>query len=129
MFVIGSIISIAMVIIYCNLSITPLWIVIVINVVLFAGIMARMIPASALMTAIPDPHDRGAFMGINSSIQQISGGVAAAVAGMIVVQTSSGKLEHYDILGYVVVVAMIITIGMVYLLNELVKKKTGAVNV
>ena len=129
MFVIGSIISIAMVIIYCNLSITPLWIVIVINVVLFAGIMARMIPASALMTAIPDPQDRGAFMGINSSIQQISGGVAAAVAGMIVVQTSSGKLEHYDILGYVVVVAMIITIGMVYLLNELVKKKTGAVNV
>jgi predicted MFS family arabinose efflux permease len=125
MFVIGSFISMAMVLIYCNLGITPLWIVICINVVLFAGIMARMIPASALMTAIPDPQDRGAFMGINSSIQQISGGVAAAVAGMIVVQTSSGKLEHYDMLGYVVVGAMVITIGMMYLLNQLVKKKTG----
>jgi len=128
-FVMGSLLSMAMVLIYCNLSITPLWIVICINVVLFAGIMARVIPASALMTAIPEPQDRGAFMGINSSIQQISGGVAAAIAGMIVVQTSSGKLERYDILGYVVVGAMIITIGMMYLLNGLVKKKTGAAKV
>lgn len=125
MFVIGSVISIVMVLIYCNLAVTPLWIVIVINVIMFAGIMARIIPSSALLTAIPDPQDRGAFMGINSSIQQISGGVAAAVAGMIVVQTSSGKLENYDILGYVVVGAMLITIGMVYWLNQLVIQKTS----
>lgn len=125
MFVIGSVISIVMVLIYCNLGVTPLWIVICINVVLFAGIMARIIPSSALLTAIPDPQDRGAFMGINSSIQQISGGVAAAVAGMIVMQTSSGKLENYDMLGYVVVVAMLITIGMMYWLNQLVLEKMG----
>src|SRR4029078_8126277 len=42
-FVMGSLLSMAMVLIYCNLSITPLWIVICINVVLFAGIMARVI--------------------------------------------------------------------------------------
>ncbi len=123
MFVIGSVISIVMVLIYCNLGVTPLWIVIVINVILFAGIMARIIPSSALLTAIPEPQDRGAFMGINSSIQQISGGVAAAVAGMIVVQTSSGKLENYDILGYVVVGAMLITMVMVYWLDQLVMRK------
>ncbi len=129
MFVIGSVISMSMVLIYCNLGITPLWIVIVINIILFGGIMARVIPASALMTAIPEPQDRGAFMGINSSIQQISGGVAAAIAGMIVVQTSSGKLERYDTLGYVVVGAMIITIGMVYLLSEMVRKKESIAKV
>jgi len=126
MFVIGSVISIVMVLIYCNLGVTPLWIVIVINVILFAGIMARIIPSSALLTAIPEPQDRGAFMGINSSIQQISGGVAAAVAGVIVVQTSSGKLENYDILGYVVVGAMLITMVMVYWLNQLVIRKTSS---
>jgi predicted MFS family arabinose efflux permease len=126
MFVIGSIVSMVMVVIYCNLSITPLWMVIVINVILFAGIMARIIPSSALLSAIPHPQDRGAFMGINSSIQQISGGVAAAVAGLIVVQTESSKLEHYPLLGYVVVGAMIITVGMMYRLNQLVIKKEGA---
>ena len=44
------------------------------------------------MTAIPEPKDRGAFMSINSSVQQISGGVASAIAGLIVVQTNGGKL-------------------------------------
>lgn len=129
MFVVGSVISIVMVVIYCNLSITPLWIVILINVVLFAGIMARIIPSTALLTAIPDPQDRGAFMGINSSIQQISGGVAAAAAGLIVVQTESGRLERYDILGYVVVGAMLITMVMIYGLNQLVIKKDSATKI
>ena len=129
MFVVGSVISIVMVVIYCNLSITPLWIVILINVVLFAGIMARIIPSTALLTAIPDPQDRGAFMGINSSIQQISGGVAAAAAGLIVVQTESGRLERYDILGYVVVGAMLITMVMIYGLNQLVIKKDCATKI
>jgi len=40
----------------------------------------------ALITALPGPEDRGAFMSINSSLQQIAGGIAAAIGGMIVVQ-------------------------------------------
>ena len=124
MFCIGSVLSILMVVIYTNLGITPLWIIILINIILFAGISSRMISASALMTAIPEPQDRGAFMGINASIQQISGGVAAAVAGMIVVQTNTGSLEHYNTLGYVVVGSMLVAVAMMYVLNQYVKKNT-----
>ena len=127
LFVLGSALGMIMVAIYCNLGITPLWIVIGINVLLFIGISARMISASALMTAIPEPQDRGAFMGINSSIQQISGGIASAVAGLIVVQTESGKLENYPALGYIVVAAMMITVGMMYMLNQLVIRKTSPI--
>jgi predicted MFS family arabinose efflux permease len=123
MFIIGSLLASVMVIIYCNLGVTPIWLVIIINVVMFAGITARIISASALMTAIPDAHERGAFMGVNSSIQQIAGGVAAAIAGMIVVQTDSGKLERYDMLGYVVVGAILVTIIMMYSINSYVLKK------
>ncbi|MGV3509024.1 MAG: MFS transporter [Sphingobacteriaceae bacterium] len=122
-FVLGSILSMVMVAIYTQLGITPLWIVISINVVLFAGISSRMISASALMTAIPEPADRGAFMSINSSVQQISGGVAAAIAGLIVVQETNGRIEHYDILGYVVIAAMIVAIGLVYVINKYVQQK------
>ncbi len=117
MFVIGTFLSIIMVLIYCNLGVTPLWLVIILNVLLFIGIFSRMIPSSALMTAIPEPRDRGAFMGINSSIQQLSGGFASLIAGLIVVQTDSGVLKNYDILGYVVVAAMIITVFMMYSIN------------
>lgn len=99
--------------------------IVVLNVLLFIGISSRMISSSALMTAVPDPKDRGAFMSVNSSVQQISGGVASAIAGLIVVQTDSGVLEHYDMLGYVVVGAMVITVAMMNMINQQVKHKAG----
>jgi predicted MFS family arabinose efflux permease len=126
-FIAGTILSIAVVLIYTSLGITPLWGAIVISAVMFIGVSSRIISSSALLTAIPAPQDRGAFMGINASIQQISGGVASFIAGLIVVQTSSGKLEHYDTLGYVVVGSMIITILMMYFLDRLVQRKMKTV--
>ncbi len=122
-FVAGSLISMLMVSIYTNLGITPLWIVIALNVLLFVGISSRMISSSALMTAVPEPQDRGAFMSINSSVQQIAGGVASAIAGLIVVQTKSGSLQHYNQLGYVVIGTMTITLIMMYFLNKYVQEK------
>lgn len=124
LFAIGSVLSIIMVAIYTHLGITPLWICMVLNVLLFAGINARMISSSALVSSIPSLSDRGAFMSINSSIQQFSGGVAAFVAGLIVVQTSSGKLERYDILGFVVIGSMLIATGMIYMLDQYVRRNS-----
>lgn len=50
-------------------------------------------------------------------------GAYTSVAGLIVVQPDGGKLEHYPILGYVVVAAMIITIFMMYFVNKYVQDK------
>jgi len=123
----GTLLSMFIVVIYCNLGLTPLWLVIVMNVVMFVGISSRIISSSALMTAVPEPMDRGAFMSINASVQQISGGIASVVAGMIVAQTDTGKILHYDTLGYVVVGAMIITVIMMYFINEQVMRKTTVI--
>lgn len=122
LFVAGSILSILIISIYTQLGATPLYMVIVLNVIMFVGISSRMISSSALLTAVPQTQDRGAFMSINSSVQQISGGFASAIAGMIVVQTSGGFLEHYDILGYVVMTSMLIAIGLMYPLNKQIKR-------
>lgn len=121
-FVLGSVLSMCMVIIYTHLGVTPLWLAIALNVILFAGISSRMISSSALLTAVPKPQDRGAFMSINAAIQQISGGIASAVAGVIVVQTKTGALAHYDTLGYVVTFSMLIAIMLMYFLNLHVQK-------
>ncbi|MBE9463002.1 MFS transporter [Dyadobacter subterraneus] len=123
MFIIGSSITSVMTLIYCNLGVTPFWIIIVINILLFVGISGRMIAASALMTAVPEPQDRGAFMGINASIQQIAGGVASIIAGMIVSETSTGYLNNYGILGNVVVLAVILTVFLMYNLYQFISKK------
>jgi predicted MFS family arabinose efflux permease len=123
-FAIASAWMILMVTIYTNLGPTPLWLVVVFNVLMMAGIMSRMVPSTALTIAIPDMRDRGAFMSINASLQQIAGGVAAAFAGMIVIQkTKFSPLEHYNTLGYIIVCITIFGVFMIYRVSTLVKNK------
>ena len=117
---------IVMVILYTNLGPTPIWLVIVFNVLMMAGIMSRMIPSTALTMAIPAMQDRGAFMSVNSSLQQIAGGIAAACAGMIVIQKDKfSPLEHYNTLGYIIVGITMVSVVFVYRVSKLVKKKTA----
>jgi hypothetical protein len=59
-------------------------------------------------------------------VQQIAGGIASAAGGLIVVQTATGELRHYDTLGYVVVVAMIIAMAMLYRIHRAVAAKAAA---
>jgi predicted MFS family arabinose efflux permease len=120
-FATGSLLALILVVIFTNLGTTPLFWVIAVNVALFIPLTARMVAAQALITAVPEPANRGAFMGVNASMQQISGGLAASVAGMVVVKEPSGFLEHYDILGYVVAVTTIITIILMARVNKMVK--------
>lgn len=122
-FVIGSVAGAAIVALYCNLGLTPLATVLVINAVLFVAITCRMISASALISAVPDLPDRGAFMSINSAVQQFSGGLAASVAGLIVVQSADGRLLHYDVLGYVVMGVMTLVMVLMYPIHLAVMRK------
>jgi predicted MFS family arabinose efflux permease len=117
----GSALSILLVLIYTNLGVTPLWLLIAFNAILFAGITARMISSSALLTAVPAQVDRGAFMGVNASVSQISGGISSAIAGLIVHQTASGRLEHYPALGWVVASTMLICVWLMYNINREVR--------
>ena len=118
MFVFGSVLSMIMVGIYTHLGTTPLALVILTSSVMFIGISSRMIPSQALISAIPASESRGSFMAVSSSVQQISGGIAAAAAGRIIHEAADGTLEHYTILGYVVMAATAFTLGMMYLIQR-----------
>jgi len=117
-FAIGCAWTIVMVLIYTHLGVTPIEIVILVNVLLFIGVSSRMISSSALITAIPSPLDRGSYMSISSSLQQISGGFAAALAGIIVTETPTGVIEHFDVVGYVLVATTLLTWFMMYFINR-----------
>jgi len=104
LFVVGSTVAAIMVFIYTHLTATPLWLVIVVNMLLFAAIMCRMSPAMALNSMVPKPEDRGAYMSVSSSLQQTAGGLSSVTAGFIVYQASeTSPLEHFDILGYLAI--------------------------
>ncbi|MCE3229294.1 MAG: transporter [Bacteroidetes bacterium] len=124
LFAIGSLIAIAMVIIYTNLSPVPIWQVIIINMILFMGIMSRMVPATTLNSAVPGPADRGAYMSVNASLQQMAGGVAAIFAGFVVVQKDkTSPIEHFDILGYAMAGLILLCLFFVYRVSQLIKAR------
>ena len=120
-FCFGSVVTITMVLIYTHLGVTPLGLVILVNSLLFVGVSSRMISASALVSAIPDAADRGSYMSISSSVQQVSGGLAAILGGLIVSETGTGALEHFDVVGYVLVATTLVTLVMMYFISRRVE--------
>lgn len=127
LFTLASVWMMVVVMIYTTLTPVPIWVVMIVNVLMMIGIMSRMVPSMALTTALPEMQDRGAFMSINSSLQQMAGGLAAGVSGLIVFQASnSSPLEHFDTLGWVMVGITLVCILMVYRVSLIVKKKQEA---
>ncbi|MBL7805305.1 MAG: MFS transporter [Saprospiraceae bacterium] len=121
LFSIGSVWAMIWMVVYTNLPVTPIWAVITVNILLFAGIMSRMVPAMAIMSSVPAMSDRGAFMSINSSLQQIAGGIAASFAGLIIVQADKNSpIEHYPILG---VIGAAIVLLCIWLMDRIRKSR------
>ena len=124
LFTIASVILSVVVLIYTNLGPVPFWFVLIMNLGFMIGIMSRMVPAMSLTSALPKKQDRGAFMGINASLQQIAGGFAAALGGMIVVQKDKfSPLQHYNDLGYLMVILSAISIFLLLRVSKIVKSK------
>jgi predicted MFS family arabinose efflux permease len=114
-----------MVVIYTRLSNLALWPLIGVSALLQLGIFSRIISSSALMSALPKPSDRGAYMSISSSLQQVSGGLAAVLGGLVVVQVGDGRLLHFDVLGDVLVCTTLISLMLMYFVNRRVTGSTA----
>lgn len=127
LFLIASFWMMILVVCYTNLGPTPFWLALALNIAMMIGIIGRMVPSMALMSAIPAMQDRGAFMSINSSLQQIAGGLAAAVGGMIIIQPDKhGPIQHYDWLGYIMVVISSVSLLLVYRVSRMMKVRQAA---
>jgi len=124
-FMVGSTLTIIMVLIYTHLGVTSLAMVIAINVTMFIGIFSRMIPFQALVSSVPSSTQRGAFNAISASIQQLSGGFASVIAGHIVTLGMDGKLQHFDVVGYVVVATSLVSFALLWRLHRGMKSATA----
>ena len=125
LFMTASVIMIGAVLVYVRLGESSFFVLVLVNIFMMGGIMARMVPSQALTSSVPELHDRGAFMSINSSLQQIAGGIAAIIGGKIVWQASpSSPLMNFDVLGFVVVGVILINI---FLTNRVYKYVTSKI--
>jgi len=123
-FTVAAVSMMVIIVVYTNLTPVPFVYILILNVLMMTAIMSRIVPAMALVSALPKMQDRGAFMSINSSLQQIAGGIAAGVGGLIVVQeTQTSPLRHYNTLGYVILFIIIANIIQVFRVDKLVKAR------
>jgi len=113
-FTVGTAVSIVMVLVFTHLGPTSLPMLILVNALLFVGIFSRMIPYQAFLSTIPSVTQRGSFSSINSSVQQISGGLASVLAGHIVTFGADGKLQHIDVVGYTIVGTSLLTLCLIW---------------
>jgi predicted MFS family arabinose efflux permease len=124
-FVFGSAVSVVMVLIYTHLGQVSLTTVIVVNVLMFVGIFSRMIPSQALISAIPDPSQRGSFSAVSASLQQLSGGLGSVLAAAIIAENADGTLRHFDMLGYIVVATSLLSLVAMYFIQKSVANQAG----
>jgi predicted MFS family arabinose efflux permease len=124
-FAFGCAVSVVMVLIYTHLGQVSLTTAIVVNVLMFVGIFSRMIPSQALISAIPEPSQRGSFSAVSSSVQQFSGGIGSVLAAAIIAQNADGSLRHFDRVGYVVVATTLISMVAMYFVQKSVARQTG----
>lgn len=70
----------------------------------------RMVPMQALLTTVPEPARRGAFLSANSAIQALSMGCGAWFGGLMLSNSPTGRIDGYGTVG--VVAVAIASIGL-----------------
>jgi predicted MFS family arabinose efflux permease len=122
-FIISALLSIIPILILTNLSRTPIPVALSVFAFFFVFTNGRMVPAMALITSSVVPQQRGSFMSINSSIQSVSAGLAAFLAGFIVFESPATKqLVNFNLVGYFSVAAVLVCILIVSKIKPVAEK-------
>jgi predicted MFS family arabinose efflux permease len=99
LFIVGPL-SLIPIFVMTHLPAVSLITVLIVSTSFFIFISGRYVPVMAIITSSVNRQSRGAFMVINSSLQQMSMGVASLLAGIIIQYGSDGKIIHFNVVGY-----------------------------
>jgi len=100
-FTLAAILSLLPVFLITNMPAIPFYYVLMVTGFWFMVANARNVTASAMVSGVVAPEHRGSFMSINAAIQQMCTGIAALIAGFIIVtDKATQKISHYSWVGY-----------------------------
>jgi predicted MFS family arabinose efflux permease len=118
--------SVIMLLIITHLPPVP----VAVAVALFGGLMmcnvGRMICAMAMITGSVEPGRRGAFLSANASVQHISSGWGAYLGGLIVKESTDGKIQHFGAVGWIAAISTLSTIWLATRLHSAARTPTSA---
>ena len=95
--------SILPVLFITHLPLLPLLALIAFFPVFMVAMTSRMIPMQALMTTVPEPGRRGAFLSINSAIQSLGTGCGAWFGGLLLSTSLDGRILGFGANGWIAV--------------------------
>jgi DHA1 family inner membrane transport protein len=98
--------SLFMVLIITEMPNVHFSIVLVFFAIWFMLATSRAITAQAMISEVVKSEQRGSFMSVNGSVQQLGSGLAALSAGAIVITDKSGKIFNYNWVGYLSIVVL-----------------------
>jgi MFS transporter, DHA1 family, inner membrane transport protein len=102
--------SLFMVLIITRMPNVPFTIVLLFFAIWFVVATGRIVTAQAMISEVVKPKQRGSFMSVNGSIQQLGSGLAALFAGSIVTTEKSGKIINYNWVGYLSIVVLLVSL-------------------
>jgi predicted MFS family arabinose efflux permease len=117
----GSLVILPIIVI-TNLMPVPLWLALVITAIFFVFSNGRMVPSTTMETAVIRPENRGSYMSIRSSVQQLTSGLASFIAGLIITEKPSvfgsevTALANYP---YVGMIAVVFSLASLYVARKL----------
>jgi predicted MFS family arabinose efflux permease len=89
-----------------NLPETSMPIVLMVTTLFMVATNVRWVPVMAMISTSAAPHQRGPFMSVNTSVQQIVMGLASVISGLLVVEheiVGEGGVKTAKLIGYPIV--------------------------
>lgn len=117
-FTIASLFALASIFAITNLPPVSMTLALVATSSFFIVASGRSVPATTMVTSVVNPENRGSFMSIRSSLNQLALALASATAGLIVVE-QDGKLLHYPVVGYFAISMSLLAIGLAWRLKTI----------
>ena len=126
-FVVLVVIASLVVVALANSGPLPLWAVLTLAGLFFMFASGRFVPGQAIMSlAVPASH-RGSFMSLTACTRDLAAGLTASFGGWLVrTEPGTGRLLHFDTLGWVAVAAGMLSL---WLASRVKAVETGPVAV
>ncbi|GAB5539058.1 MAG: MFS transporter [Salibacteraceae bacterium] len=111
--------SIVPILLLTNLPEVPLWSALIVTGLFFVLAGGRMVPSTAIVTSVIKPRNRGSFMSLNSSVQNMTAGVSSVVAGILVTIPDGG----HHVFGFwkVGILGALFTLIAIWMMNRIAR--------
>jgi predicted MFS family arabinose efflux permease len=104
-------ISLFLVLFLTNMPQVNIYFVLIFFAVLFMVVTSRIVMAQSMISNVVEQKQRGSFMSVNGSMQQLGQGMASLMAGAIVkTNKTTHQLSNYNWVGYLSIAVLIVAV-------------------